>query len=109
GDRVFDQNPERTQTDLARIVELLDGQANGQVEVRVCKDHERRLAAELKGQGHDVRGRGLGDHAGSRDGAGERQPTDTWVCGQRRSGLSAGALYDVEHASRQSSLVGDVG
>ena len=76
GDRILDQNSERTKTDLTRVVELLDRQADGKIEIRISKDHERRLAAEFERQRHDVGRRGLGDHTGSRHGTGERQPTD---------------------------------
>ena len=57
--RLVDQQPEGAEADLAGVVELLDGEVDRQVEVGVLEDQQRRLAAELEGQRHDV-GRGRG-------------------------------------------------
>ena len=67
------QDPEGAEAHLAGVVELLDGQVHRQVEVGVVEDQQRRLAAELERQRHDV-GRGRrGDDPGGRHRAGERR------------------------------------
>ena len=76
GDRVLDQDPERAETHLAGVVELLDRQADGKIEVGVGEDDQRRLAAELERQRHDVRRGRLGDHTGGGNRTGEGQPAD---------------------------------
>ena len=100
GDAVLHQDPERAQADLAGVVELLDGQVHREVEVGVVEDQQRRLAAQLEGQRHDVVRRRRGDDPGGRHRAGEGEPADAGVRGERRARLRAGALDDVEHARR---------
>ena len=48
------EDPERTQTHLPGVVELLDRQTDGKVEVGVGEHDQRRLAAELERQRDDV-------------------------------------------------------
>ncbi len=69
GDRLLDQDAEGTEADLAGVVELLGREIDGEVEVGVSEDHERRLATELEGQRHDVGGCCCGDAARSRHGS----------------------------------------
>ena len=47
-DRLLHEDPDGGQTHLAGVVELLDGQVDGQVEVGVVEHQQRRLPAELE-------------------------------------------------------------
>ena len=49
------------EADLAGVVELLHGEVDGEVEVGVVEDQQRRLAAELEADRRHVAGGRLGD------------------------------------------------
>ena len=80
-----------------------------QVEVGVREHQQRGLAAQFQRHRGQLRARGGGDQAAGRDRAGERDPGQVRVRRQRRAGLAAQALDDVEHAVRQTGVAGDVG
>ena len=50
GDRLLDQEPGAGQADLPGVVVLLDREVDGQVQVGVGEDQQRRLAAELEAE-----------------------------------------------------------
>ena len=109
GDRVGHEQPYGGQAHLPGVVELLDGQVDGEVEVGVVEDQQRRLPAELERHRRDVGRRGRADRARRRHRAGEADAPHPRVGHQRRAGLGAEALHDVEHARRQTCGRGDVG
>ena len=108
GDRLVDQQPGAGQAHLARVVELADRVADGQVQVGVGEHEQRRLPAEFQRDRRELRaGRG-GDLAAGGHRAGEGDPGQIRVRHQRRSRLRAQALDDVEHAVGQPGVPGDV-
>ena len=75
------------------------------VEVGVVEDQVGALAAQLEADRREV-GRGrLADHPAGAGLAGEGDPVDAAVLGERRAGrVGAEAVHDVEDAGRQAGL-----
>ena len=81
---------------------------DGQVQVGVGEHQQRGLAAQFqRDRGQPGPGRG-GDQAAGRDRAGEADAGQAGVRRERRAGLGAETLHDVEHAVGQAGVAGDV-
>ena len=109
GDAALHEQPRARQAHLAGVVVLLDGEVDGEIEVGVVEDHRRALAAELEGARHQVVGGRAGDHLRGGNRSGEADAGHVRVGRQRRAGLGAEALHDVEDARGQAGLVREVG
>ena len=109
GDRLLDQQPGARQAHLPGVVVLADRVADRQVQVGVREHQQRGLAAQFQRHRGQLRARGRGDQAAGRGRAGERDPRQVRVRRQRRAGLLAQALDDVEDTVGQPGLAGDVG
>ena len=110
GDPLLHQDPDGGQADLPRVVELLDGEVDGEVEVGVVEHQQRRLAAELEADRGDVLGRRRADPLGRRHADPVKLIRRTpRVRHEGRARLGAHALDDVEHAGGQARLGRDVG
>jgi hypothetical protein len=107
--RLVDQQPGAGQADLAGVVVLADRVPDRQVQVGVSEHQQRGLAAELERGRSQLRAGRCGDLPAGLDRAGEAHPGQVWMRGQRRAGLAAQPLHDVEHAVRQPRVPGDVG
>ena len=88
GDRLVDQQPGAGQADLPGVVVLADRVADGQVQVGVGEHEQRGLAAQLERDRGELRPGRRGDLAAGGDRAGEADPGQVRVRGQRRPGLA---------------------
>jgi hypothetical protein len=109
GHRLLDEQSRAAQAHLARVVVLQRGLRRRRIQVGVLEDQERVLAAELGGERHDVLRRGHADVPRGLGRARERHAADERMRHERRAGLLADALHDVEHAGRQAGLAGELG
>ena len=109
GDGLLDEEARRGEADLARMVVLIGRLLDSCVEIGIGEDEERRLAAELEGDGDDVLGGGLPDQPGGVDRPRERDAADARVGHERCTRLLPDSLHDVEDARRQASLRREVG
>jgi hypothetical protein len=50
-DPLVHQHAKGAEADLAGVVELFDGEVDGQIQVAVVEDQQRRLAAEFERKG----------------------------------------------------------
>ena len=110
-DAALHEQPRAGQADLPGVAEdRLDRPGDGVVEVGVVEDQVGALAAQLEADRGEVGRRGLADHARGRGLAGEGDPVDAAVLGQRRArGVRSEAVHDVEDAGRQPGLGGQPG
>ena len=103
--RLLDEQARARHAVLAGVVVLERGLLRGRVEVGVGEDEERALAAQL-GRERDEILRGRRRHEPARiGGAGEAHAAQAAVRDERRSGLLADALDDVEDAGRELGLL----
>ena len=109
-DAVLHEDPDGGEADLAGVVELLDGQVDGEVEVGVVEDEQRRLAAELEGHRRDVARRRLAPILLAVGTEPVKQIRRTSGCATSGAPASApDALHDVEDTGGQPGLARDVG
>ena len=104
----MDEQAGAGEADLARVVVLVGGGRGRRVEVGVLEHDERRLPAELERHRGQVRGGVAVDGVRGGGRAGERDPIDVLVSGERRARAGARAVDDVEDAGREAGLIGEI-
>ena len=103
--RVEDDDPARGGTPLARVRERRrEDPLDRAIEIGVVAHHERVLAAELEARLRKASCRSLVDRAAGGRGAGEAHEVDVRVLDERRTGLAAEPVHDVEDAGRDARL-----